>query len=59
MIESKRKRLEAKGWRIGSAREFLDLNDRDQAYIQLRLKLADALKRQRGCRDPLQSAKGQ
>ncbi len=45
MIESKR--LEAKGWKIGSAREFLDLDDQEQAYIELRLKLADALKRQR------------
>ena len=46
MIESKRKRLETKGWKIGSTREFLDLTDQD-AYIELRLKLADALKRQR------------
>jgi len=47
VIESKRKRLETKGWKIGSAREFLDLNDQEEAYIELRLKLADALKRQR------------
>ena len=47
MIESKRKRLEAKGWKIGSARQFLDLNDQEEAYIELRLRLADALKRQR------------
>lgn len=38
MIESKRKRLETKGWKIGSAREFLDLNDQEDAYIELRLK---------------------
>ena len=47
MIESKRKRLETKGWKIGSTRDFLDLNDQEEAYIELRLKLADALKRQR------------
>ena len=47
MIESKRKHLEAKGWKIGSTREFLDLSDQEDAYIELRLKLADALKRQR------------
>ena len=47
MIESKRKRLEARGWKIGSARDFLDLNDQEEAYIELRLKLADALKRNR------------
>jgi DNA-binding XRE family transcriptional regulator len=47
VIEGKRKRLEAKGWKIGSAREFLDLNEQVDAYIELRLKLAGALKRQR------------
>lgn len=46
-IVSESKRLPAKGWKIGSAREFLDLNDQEHAYIELRLKLADALKRQR------------
>jgi DNA-binding XRE family transcriptional regulator len=47
LIESKRKRLLAKGWQIGSAREFLDLDVQEEAYIELRLKLAEALKRQR------------
>jgi hypothetical protein len=47
MIESKRKRMERKGWRIGSTRDFLDLTDQEEAYIELRLKLAGALKRQR------------
>ena len=47
MVESKRKRLEAKGWKIGNAREFLKLTDQEYAYVELRLKLADALKRQR------------
>lgn len=47
MIESKRKRLIAKGWKLGSAREFLDLNEQEEAYIDLRLRLADAMKRQR------------
>lgn len=44
---SRRKRLEAKGWKVGSAREFLELTDQEEAYVELRLKLADALKRQR------------
>ena len=47
MLDAKRKRLEAKGWKIGSAREFLKLTDQEEAYVELRLKLADALKRQR------------
>jgi ribosome-binding protein aMBF1 (putative translation factor) len=47
VIENKRKRLEARGWKVGSAREFLGLGEQEEAYIELRLKLADALKRQR------------
>ena len=47
MLDAKRKRLEARGWKIGSAREFLKLTDQEEAYVELRLKLADALKRQR------------
>lgn len=47
MLDAKRKRLEARGWKIGSAPEFLKLTDQEEAYVELRLKLADALKRQR------------
>ena len=47
MLDAKRKRLQAKGWKIGNAREFLELTDQEEAYVELRLKLADALKRQR------------
>ena len=46
MIESGSKRLETKGWKIGSAREFLYLNDQEEAYMELRLKLTDALNHQ-------------
>ncbi len=46
-IDAKRNRLEAKGWKIGNAREFLKLTDQEDACVELRLKLADALKRQR------------
>ena len=47
MIDSKRKRLESRGWKVGNTREFLKLTDEEEAYVALRLKLADALKRQR------------
>ena len=47
MLDAKRKRLKSKGWEIGNAREFLKLTDQEDAYVELRLKLADALKRQR------------
>jgi hypothetical protein len=42
-----RKRLEDKVWKVGTAREFLRLTDPEESYVKLRLKLADALKRQR------------
>lgn len=47
MREEKRKRLEAKGWRIGGTREFLGLTEQEEAYIDLRLKLAEGLKKRR------------
>jgi DNA-binding XRE family transcriptional regulator len=47
MRESKRKRLEAKGWRVGTTKEFLDLTREEEAYIELRLKLAEGLKQRR------------
>ena len=47
MIDAKRKRLESRGWKVGNAREFLKLTNEEEAYVELRLKLADALKRQR------------
>jgi ribosome-binding protein aMBF1 (putative translation factor) len=47
MRAEKRKRLEAKGWNVGSVKEFLDLSDQEAAYIELRLKLARGLKARR------------
>ena len=43
----KRKRLEARGWKVGSAKEVLRLSDEEEAYIELRLKLAEGLKARR------------
>jgi hypothetical protein len=37
-------RLEAKGWKIGSAADFLGLSDEETAYIELKLKPAKQLK---------------
>ena len=47
MREDKRKRLEAKGWRIGSASEFLGLTPEEEAYVEIRLRLSDEIRRQR------------
>ena len=50
MRAAKRKRLEARGWTVGSVKEFLDLSDQESAYIELRLKLARGLKARRHAR---------
>jgi ribosome-binding protein aMBF1 (putative translation factor) len=47
MQQSKRKRLEAKGWKLGSPRELLGLSREEELFIELRLKLADGLKARR------------
>ena len=44
MRQSKRRRVTAKGWKVGDAKEFLALSDEEAAYIELRLKLAEGLK---------------
>jgi DNA-binding XRE family transcriptional regulator len=47
MRDDKRKRLEAKGWKVGTARDFLDLPPDEEAYVELRLRLAEGLKQRR------------
>jgi ribosome-binding protein aMBF1 (putative translation factor) len=47
MRQGKRKKLEAKGWRIGTPRDFLGMSDEKEAYVNLRLKLAEGLKARR------------
>lgn len=47
MKADKRKRLEARGWKFGTVKEFLGLTDEEVAYIELRLKLADGLRARR------------
>ncbi len=47
MEKSKRKRLEAKGWRVGTASEFLGLSPEEARYIELKLALSEHLRRRR------------
>ncbi len=47
MNEEKRKKLEAKGWKVTSVKEFLGLTPEDEAVIELKLALSSALKTQR------------
>jgi DNA-binding XRE family transcriptional regulator len=41
---SKKKKLQAAGWRVGTVAEFLDLSPEEAAYVELKLALADYLK---------------
>ncbi len=47
MRSSKRRRLESKGWKVGSTREFLGLSSQEEAYIEIKLRLAESLRNQR------------
>ena len=45
--EKKRRRLEAKGWKFGTAQEFLRLSDEEATYIDLKARLATGLRTRR------------
>ena len=47
MRKAKEKRLQAKGWKIGTVKEFLGLSDEESAYIDLKIKLAAGLRQRR------------
>jgi ribosome-binding protein aMBF1 (putative translation factor) len=47
MPEEKKKRLEAKGWKIGTAKDFLGLSEEEVAYIELKIRLAEGLRQRR------------
>ncbi len=47
MRRAKQKVLEANGWRVGSAEEFLELTPEEAQLVELKLRLSDALKARR------------
>jgi len=47
MDEKKRKQLEDKGFRVGSAAEFLELTPEEETYIEIRLDISSLVKAQR------------
>src|SRR5262245_8538696 len=55
MNKSKRKRIEAAGWRVGSVAEFLGLDEVDAAIMELRLALGRSLRERRMQRGLAQS----
>lgn len=44
MREEKRRRLAAKGWKVGTTAEFLRLSPEESAYIELKVRLAVGLR---------------
>jgi|ERR1041385_4627721 DNA-binding XRE family transcriptional regulator len=47
MKNAKKKRLEAKGWKVGTAAEFLNLSHEAAAYVELKLVLSKNLQEYR------------
>ena len=47
MKKSKRDKLKAAGWTVGSVQEFLGLSDADTALIELKLALSRSLRNRR------------
>ncbi len=50
MRKSKRERLEAAGWRVGTAADFLGLTKEEAALIEMKLGLAENLRKRRQAR---------
>lgn len=47
MNASKRKKLEAAGWKVGSSADFLELSDAEAVLVAVKLKLATKVKQLR------------
>lgn len=47
MKQEKRKKLEEAGWRVGGATELLELSPEEAEYVDLRIRLGDAVRQLR------------
>jgi len=47
MDKRKRELLEARGWKIAGAREFLELSEEELHYIEIKIALSQLVKEQR------------
>jgi len=50
MDKAKRKQLEARGWRVGTARDFLGLSAEEAALVEMNVRLSQALRARREAR---------
>jgi DNA-binding XRE family transcriptional regulator len=48
--KAKREKLEGAGWRVGSAEDFLELSKEEAAFVEMKLALADSVRRRRQAR---------
>jgi predicted XRE-type DNA-binding protein len=55
MKKSKKKRLEQAGWKVGSTAEFLGLSAEEATVLEVKLALAQSLRKQRQAREMTQS----
>lgn len=55
MREEKRRRLEARGWKVGTTQEFLGLSAEAAAYIEVKVRLAVGLREWRRRRNLTQA----
>ncbi len=55
MREEKRRRLEARGWKVGTTQEFLHLSAEEAAYIEVKVRLAVGLREWRRRRNLTQA----
>jgi hypothetical protein len=53
---SKRTRLEARGWQVGSAADFLGLTAEEAAFIETKLALSESLRERRTAQKISQTA---
>jgi DNA-binding XRE family transcriptional regulator len=56
MNPTKRRKLEARGWRVGTPTEFLGLSAAETALVETRLALSTALRRRRAAQHLTQAA---
>ncbi len=47
MDKRKRARLEKRGWKAGTATDFLNLTDEESAYVEMKLALSEKLRERR------------
>ena len=59
MDSEKRKRLEAAGWNVGDASDFLELTPAEAELVELKIQLALLVKEQRKIRNISQNALAQ